>query len=109
MGSQGDAVDGRARQNSATQDIERLLQVTDGAAAGVEIQGLVEQQWHGQVIAREDVPGTLGSATPQLGHVQVGDEAMAGQHLASICAGALERGVVVLGTRVLSVRFPFFH
>ena len=51
------------------QDVQRLLQIADREAKGVEIQRLVEQQRHRQVIAREYLPLARTIVAAQFGDV----------------------------------------
>ena len=53
----------------AKQHIQRLLQIADGEAEGVEIQRLVEQQRHRQLIAGEHLPAARTIVTAQFGDV----------------------------------------
>ena len=48
------------------------MQVADREAQGIEIERQIQDWLHGELVAREDLPGALGIATAQLGHAQVG-------------------------------------
>src|SRR6476469_5002408 len=91
------------------QDIQGFSVVALAQNKRVEIERLVEQQRHRQVIALEYLPGAIGIATTQLGHVQVGNEAMAGQDAAGVAAGALKCDTEMREAVALSVRLNLFY
>lgn len=68
----------------AKQDAQNLLKVTQPEIRCVQIQDLVKQQRHAQLIASERVPETFGIASAPFWHVQIRDEAVAGEHTAGV-------------------------
>jgi len=103
-----DAVHGLAREHVPKQDIQRLLQIADGEAERVEIESLIEQQWHRQLIAREHLPAPRVIVAAQFGHVEIGNKAVGCQYAARVGAGALECDRKVLLAVGLAMHFQFF-
>jgi site-specific DNA recombinase len=90
LGRQRHAIDRIAREHMPKQDIHGFLEVADGESQGIQVERLVEHDRHGDLVARQDVPGPLAIARAQLGDAQIGNVAVGGQHAAGVGACALE-------------------
>src|SRR5262249_12876610 len=90
LGGECDAVNRLTRQHTPKEDIQRLLEIAYREAQGVEIERLIEQQRHGELIAPEDEPLSHTIERAQLGDAQIRDKTVRGQNAASIGSGTLE-------------------
>ncbi len=84
------AIDRAARQHTAQHQKQRFLQVAQRQPQGVEVAQRIEHSRHSLLIAPEDLPVAFGIALAQLGDVQIGNRAKAGEHAATEGAGAVE-------------------